>query len=106
MKFGSKGAEKVTSENENFKIYQYHYLPIMLKLAERKIDERHLRKEIKIVIQNIRGVRTGLFTPDMAFERIVKEQIAQLVTAPIQLVDQVTNEIVGAVRNCSQVFLT
>lgn len=78
----------------------------MLKLAERKIDERHLRKEIKIVIQNIRGVRTGLFTPDMAFERIVKEQIAQLVTAPIQLVDQVTNEIVGAVRNCSQVFPT
>ena len=63
-----------------------------------------MRKEIKIVIQNIRGVRTGLFTPDMAFERIVKEQIAQLVTAPIQLVDQVTNEIVGAVRNCSQVF--
>ena len=35
---------------------------------ERKIDEKNLRREIKIVIQNIRGVRSGLFTPDMAFE--------------------------------------
>ena len=69
-------------------------------VAERKIDEKHLRKEIKIVIQNIRGVRTGLFTPDMAFERIVKEQVEQLVSAPLNLVDQVTGEIVNAVRTC------
>ena len=54
-----------------------------LHIAERKIDEKHLRKEIKIVIQNIRGVRSGLFTPDLAFERIVKEQVEQLSTAPI-----------------------
>ena len=54
-----------------------------LKLAERKIDEKNLRREIKIVIQNIRGVRSGLFTPDMAFERIVKEQIQQMMNAPM-----------------------
>ena len=72
-------------------------------LAERKIDEKHLRKEIKIVIQNIRGVRTGLFTPDMAFERIVKEQVEQLSTAPSNVVDQVTTEVIGAVRDCSKV---
>ena len=80
------------------KIFKIH-------LAERKIDEKHLRKEIKIVIQNIRGVRTGLFTPDMAFERIVKEQVEQLVTAPLNLVDQVTTEIIGAVRQCSKVSI-
>ena len=73
--------------------------------AERKIDEKHLRKEIKIVIQNIRGVRSGLFTPDLAFERIVKEQVEQLATAPINTVDQVTTEIISAVRQCSEVRL-
>ena len=74
-----------------------------LHIAERKIDEKHLRKEIKIVIQNIRGVRSGLFTPDLAFERIVKEQVEQLSTAPINTVDQVTTEIISAVRSCSEV---
>lgn len=72
-------------------------------LAERKIDEKHLRKEIKIVIQNIRGVRSGLFTPDLAFERIVKEQIEQLFRAPANLVEQCCTEIINAVRSCSEV---
>ena len=66
-------------------------LPI--KLAERTIDEKHLRREIKIAIQNIRGVRTGLFTPDMAFERIVKEQISVMKNAPLEIVDQVTGQV-------------
>lgn len=66
-------------------------LPI--KLAERTIDEKHLRREIKIAIQNIRGVRTGLFTPDMAFERIVKEQITVMKNAPLEIVDQVTAQV-------------
>ena len=71
--------------------------------AERKIDEKHLRKEIKVVIQNTRGVRSGLFTPDLAFERIVKERIEELLTAPINLVDRVTTEILNACKACSEV---
>lgn len=78
-------------------------MPIKGLLAERKIDEKHLRKEIKIVIQNIRGVRSGLFTPDLAFERIVKEQIEQLFRAPSNLVEQCCTEIINAVRSCSEV---
>lgn len=35
------------------------------------------------------------------FERIVKEQVEQLVSAPLNLVDQVTGEIINAVRTCS-----
>ena len=50
------------------KINRLFHERLPLNLAERKIDEKNLRKEIKIVIQNIRGVRSGLFTPDMAFE--------------------------------------
>ena len=33
--------------------------------------------------------KLGLFTPDLAFERIVKEQVEQLATAPTNTVDQV-----------------
>lgn len=53
------------------KINRLFHERLPLNLAERKIDEKNLRKEIKIVIQNIRGVRSGLFTPDMAFEVII-----------------------------------
>lgn len=80
------------------KINRIFHERLPLKLAERKIDEKSLRREIKIVIQNIRGVRSGLFTPDMAFERIVKEQIEQMLQAPLTIADQVTSQLVGAVR--------
>ena len=33
--------------------------------------------------------KLGLFTPDLAFERIVKEQVEQLATTPTNTVDQV-----------------
>lgn len=84
------------------KINRLFHERLPLHIAERKIDEKHLRKEIKIVIQNIRGVRSGLFTPDLAFERIVKEQIEQLFRAPANLVEQCCTEIIGAVRSCSE----
>ena len=81
------------------KINRIFHERLPLKLAERKIDEKHLRREIKIVIQNIRGVRSGLFTPDMAFERIVKEQIEQMIAAPLAISDQVTSQLISAVRD-------
>ena len=56
------------------------------------------------MIQNIRGVRSGLFTPDMAFERIVKEQIEQMKEAPMHIADQVTNQMISAVREATEVM--
>ena len=41
------------------KINRLFHERLPLHIAERKIDEKHLRREIKIVIQNIRGVRSG-----------------------------------------------
>jgi len=84
------------------KINKLFHERLPLNLAERKIDEKNLRREIKIVIQNIRGVRSGLFTPDMAFERIVKEQIEQMMEAPMKLVDNVTSELISAVRDTTK----
>uniref|UniRef100_A0A8D3DDP2 Interferon-induced GTP-binding protein Mx n=1 Tax=Scophthalmus maximus TaxID=52904 RepID=A0A8D3DDP2_SCOMX len=48
------------------------------ELVKMEFDEKELRKEISYAIKNIHGVRTGLFTPDLAFEAIVKKQIIKL----------------------------
>uniref|UniRef100_H2YZS2 dynamin GTPase n=1 Tax=Ciona savignyi TaxID=51511 RepID=H2YZS2_CIOSA len=48
------------------------------ELVKREFDEQTLRKEISVVIQHIHAIRTGLFTPDTAFEEIVKSQITKL----------------------------
>uniref|UniRef100_A0A4W6BZP9 Interferon-induced GTP-binding protein Mx n=1 Tax=Lates calcarifer TaxID=8187 RepID=A0A4W6BZP9_LATCA len=47
------------------------------------------------------GFRTGLFTPDMAFEAIVKKQIIKLKEPCIKCVDMVIQELINTVRQCS-----
>uniref|UniRef100_A0A8D2Q8F2 dynamin GTPase n=1 Tax=Varanus komodoensis TaxID=61221 RepID=A0A8D2Q8F2_VARKO len=44
------------------------------ELVKMEFDEKELRREISYAIKNIHGIRTGLFTPDLAFEAIVKKQ--------------------------------
>lgn len=44
--------------------------------------------------------RTGLFTPDMAFETIVKKQIIKLKAPCIKLVDLVTEELITTLYQC------
>lgn len=46
--------------------------------------------------------RTGLFTPDMAFETIVKRLIAQIKEPCQKCVDMVISELVNTVRQCTQ----
>ena len=41
-------------------------------------DEKELRNEITFAILNSHGIRSGLFTPDAAFEIIVKKQVHKL----------------------------
>ena len=45
--------------------------------------------------------RTGLFTPDMAFEAIVKKQIIKLKGPCVKCVDMVIQELINTVRQCS-----
>lgn len=47
------------------------------------------------------GSRTGLFTPDMAFEAIVKKQIIKLKEPCVKCVDMVIQELINTVRQCS-----
>ncbi|XP_055079362.1 dynamin-3 isoform X3 [Periophthalmus magnuspinnatus] len=64
-------------------------------------DEKELRREISHAIKNVHGVRTGLFTPDLAFEAIVKKQIIKLKTPCIKCVDMVIQELINTVRQCT-----
>uniref|UniRef100_A0A4W6DIN1 Dynamin-2 n=1 Tax=Lates calcarifer TaxID=8187 RepID=A0A4W6DIN1_LATCA len=64
-------------------------------------DEKELRKEISYAIKNIHGVRTGLFTPDLAFEAIVKKQIIKLKEPCLKCIDLVIQELINTVRQCT-----
>ena len=44
------------------------------------------------------GIRVGLFTPDMAFEAIVKKQIGRLREPGLKCCDLVTQELTNVIR--------
>ncbi|KAF4073658.1 hypothetical protein AMELA_G00245830 [Ameiurus melas] len=65
-------------------------------------DEKELRREISHAIKNVHGVRTGLFTPDLAFEAIVKKQIIKLKEPCLKCIDMVIQELINTVRQCTK----
>ncbi|XP_060921369.1 dynamin-3 isoform X3 [Labrus mixtus] len=71
------------------------------ELVKIVFDEKELRREISHAIKNVHGVRTGLFTPDLAFEAIVKKQIVKLKTPCLKCIDLVIQELINTVRQCS-----
>ncbi|XP_064415967.1 dynamin 3a isoform X3 [Latimeria chalumnae] len=71
------------------------------ELVKMEFDEKELRREISYAIKNIHGIRTGLFTPDMAFEAIVKKQIVKLKEPSLKCVDLVIQELINTVRQCT-----
>uniref|UniRef100_A0A8C8EUI0 dynamin GTPase n=1 Tax=Oncorhynchus tshawytscha TaxID=74940 RepID=A0A8C8EUI0_ONCTS len=64
-------------------------------------NEKELRKEISYAIKNIHGIRTGLFTPDLAFEAIVKKQIQKLKEPSLKCIDMVVSELTSTIQKCS-----
>ncbi|XP_053469443.1 dynamin-3 isoform X5 [Ictalurus furcatus] len=64
-------------------------------------DEKELRREISHAIKNVHGVRTGLFTPDLAFEAMVKKQILKLKAPSLKCVDMVVTELTTLVKKCA-----
>lgn len=50
-------------------------------------------------------LRTGLFTPDLAFEAIVKKQIVKLKTPCLKCIDMVIQELINTVRQCTNKVL-
>ncbi|XP_062244810.1 dynamin-2-like isoform X4 [Platichthys flesus] len=72
------------------------------ELVKMEFDEKELRKQISYAIKNIHGVRTGLFTPDLAFEAIVKKQVIKLKDPCLKCVDLVVTELVTLIRKCTE----
>merc|ERR1719340_588332 len=68
------------------------------EIVRMEFDEKELRKEIAFAIRNIHGIRVGLFTPDMAFEAIVKKQITRLREPSLKCIDLVVAELSNVVR--------
>ncbi|KAI1294176.1 Dynamin [Halotydeus destructor] len=63
------------------------------EIVKMEFDEKELRREIAYAIRNIHGIRVGLFTPDMAFEAIVKKQIGRLREPSLKCTDLVIAEL-------------
>ncbi|XP_035262235.1 dynamin-2 isoform X2 [Anguilla rostrata] len=72
------------------------------ELVKMEFDEKELRREISYAIKNIHGVRTGLFTPDLAFEAIVKKQILKLREPSLKCVDLVVSELSMLIKKCTE----
>ncbi|MGH0159885.1 UNVERIFIED_CONTAM: hypothetical protein FKN15_038337 [Acipenser sinensis] len=48
------------------------------------------------------AAQTGLFTPDLAFEAIVKKQIQKLKEPSLKCIDMVVSELTSTIRKCSE----
>uniref|UniRef100_A0AAR2IVY8 Dynamin-2 n=1 Tax=Pygocentrus nattereri TaxID=42514 RepID=A0AAR2IVY8_PYGNA len=72
------------------------------ELVKMEFDEKELRREISYAIKNIHGVRTGLFTPDLAFEAIVKKQVIKLKEPCLKCVDLVVSELSTLIHKCTE----
>lgn len=100
-----EGAGSEISTNElsgGAKINKIFHERFPFELVRIEFSEPELRREITYAIKNIRGIRTGLFTPDMAFETIVKEQIKRLKEPSLKCVDLVIQELTTVVRKCTE----
>ncbi|XP_018320820.1 dynamin [Agrilus planipennis] len=99
---GSGSAQINTMElSGGAKINRLFHERFPFEIVKMEFDEKELRREIAFAIRNIHGIRVGLFTPDMAFEAIVKKQIARLKEPSLKCVDLVVQELSNVVRTCT-----
>lgn len=99
---GSGSASINTSElSGGARINRLFHERFPFEIVKMEFDEKELRREIAFAIRNIHGIRVGLFTPDMAFEAIVKKQIAKLKEPALKCVDLVVAELGNVVRKCT-----
>ncbi|KPJ06712.1 Dynamin [Papilio machaon] len=100
---GSGSAQINTNElSGGAKINRLFHERFPFEIVKMEIDEKELRREIAFAIRNIHGIRVGLFTPDMAFEAIVKKQISRLKEPCLKCVDLVVQELSNVVRVCTE----
>lgn len=97
---GGGEAISISELSAGAKINRIFHERFPFELVKLEVNEKELRREISFAIKNLFGVRVGLFTPDMAFEQIVKRQIEKLVVPSLKCVDMVFTELSEVVKTC------
>ncbi|XP_076355000.1 dynamin-1-like isoform X2 [Tachypleus tridentatus] len=59
-------------------------------------------QELAVVIKNIHGYRTALFTPELAFDAVTTRLIEKYKAPTMTAVDIITNIMVNLIDNCAQ----
>lgn len=67
--------------------------------------EMEMKREIGYAIQNIIGVRTAIFTPDKAFDQIIRKQIGKLRDPTVRLIEMTSSEIMKAIDAALEVSI-
>ncbi|KAL7668219.1 hypothetical protein ACOME3_008931 [Neoechinorhynchus agilis] len=100
---GSSAAEISTTElSGGAKINRIFHERYPFELIKIQYDEKELRKAITYAIRNSFGVRPGLFTPDQAFEAIVRHQLEKLLSPSLKCVDLVCAELMNIVQTVTE----
>ncbi|KAI3386886.1 hypothetical protein SNEBB_004530 [Seison nebaliae] len=68
------------------------------ELVKEERDEKDLRRRIAYTIRNTFAVRTGLFTPDQAFEAVIKNEMLDLRAPIVRCIEMVTEELRISIR--------
>ncbi|XP_044012242.1 dynamin-1-like [Aphidius gifuensis] len=92
------------SLNNGSKIHYLMHEHFPQEIEKIKLSDDDLCQQIKLAILNIRGVRSGMFTPDMAFEAVAKEQIAHLKEPAMNCISQVVSELQELLDDCTQLM--
>ncbi|CAF4403847.1 unnamed protein product, partial [Rotaria sp. Silwood2] len=71
------------------------------ELVKVELQDKDMRNQTVVAIKNIRGFRSGLFTPDEAFEYIVQMQIAKFEDPIMKCVDMVASELLAIVHEAT-----
>jgi replication fork clamp-binding protein CrfC len=72
------------------------------ELSKREYDEHQLRKEIATAVLNVKGVHSGVFTPDQAFTVSLQRQISHFLDPCIKCADEVLDELIEAFHSTSE----
>ncbi|XP_044010231.1 dynamin-like [Aphidius gifuensis] len=92
------------SFNGGYKIYWLIHKRFPQEIEKNKLSDDDLHVRITLAINNIRGVRSGMFTPDMAFEAVAKEQIALLKEPAKNCISQVVSKLQELLSDCTQLM--
>ncbi|KAK0403732.1 hypothetical protein QR680_017093 [Steinernema hermaphroditum] len=101
---GKTGGESVstTELSRGARISRIFNERFPFEIVKMTVDEKELRREIQFAIRNAQGIRGAIFTPNEAFEIIVKKQIGRLREPALKCVDLVINEVASAVREAAE----